>query len=142
MKYFNNITTPEELKKQFRALSIKLHPDRGGNAEEFRNMMAEYMAISKDFDRAKELEEANEHTAAVMAQLYVLSAVGLRVRPFIVQLKAIEQAHRKRGYILPEEVEKRAQIRKEAERRAALFLTPYEFRALYGHEPEPDRKAA
>ena len=60
MKYFSNITTPEELKKQFRSLSIKLHPDRGGNAEEFREMMAEYMAISKDFDRAKERAEAEE----------------------------------------------------------------------------------
>lgn len=58
MQYFNNITTPEELKKQFRALSIKLHPDRGGNAEDFKKMMAEYMAISKDFDRAKEQAEA------------------------------------------------------------------------------------
>ena len=58
MQYFNNITTPEELKKQFRALSIKLHPDRGGNAEEFKKMMAEYIAISKDFDRAKEQAEA------------------------------------------------------------------------------------
>lgn len=28
MKYFNNITTTEEIKKQFRALSIKLHLDR------------------------------------------------------------------------------------------------------------------
>ena len=58
MKYFNNITTPEELKKHFRTLATKLHPDRGGNAEEFKNMMAEYMAISKDFDRAKEQAEA------------------------------------------------------------------------------------
>lgn len=58
MKYFKNITTPEELKKQFRTLATKLHPDRGGNAEEFKNMMAEYMAISKDFDRAKERAEA------------------------------------------------------------------------------------
>lgn len=58
MKYFNNITTPEELKKQFRTLATKLHPDRGGNAEEFKTMMAEYMAISKDFDRAKEQAEA------------------------------------------------------------------------------------
>ena len=70
------------------------------------------------------------------------AAVGLRVRPLIVQLKAIEQAHRQRGHILPEEVEKRAQIEKEAERRAALFLTPGEFLTLYGHEPKPDEKAA
>lgn len=94
---------------------------------------------SKDVER---LTAANEHTAAVLAQLYVLSAVGLRVRPLIVQLKAIEQAHRQRGHILPEEAEKRAQIRKEAERRAALFLTPDEFRTLYGHDPKPDEKAA
>lgn len=58
MKYFKNITTPEELKKQFRALATKLHPDRGGNAEEFKKMMSEYMAISKDFDRAKERAQA------------------------------------------------------------------------------------
>lgn len=58
MQYFNNITTPEELKKLFRALSIKLHPDRGGNAEDFKKMMAEYVAISKDFDRAKERAQA------------------------------------------------------------------------------------
>ena len=58
MKYFKNITTPEDLKKQFRTLATKLHPDRGGNAEEFKNMMAEYMAISKDFDRAKERAQA------------------------------------------------------------------------------------
>lgn len=58
MKYFNNITTPEELKKQFRALSIKLHPDRGGNAEEFKNMMAEYSDILRNFDKAKERAEA------------------------------------------------------------------------------------
>lgn len=96
-------------------------------------------AASKDVER---LTDANDHTAAVLAQLYVLSAVGLRVRPLIVQLKAIEQAHGQRGHILPEEVEKRVQIRKEAERRAALFLTPDEFRTLYGHDPKPDRKAA
>ena len=112
-------------------------------ADTYPNTYAERIAMlraaSKDAERMK---EANEHTAAVLAQLYVLSAVGLRVRPLIVQLKAIEQAHRQRGYILPEEAEKRAQIEKETERRAALFLTPDEFRALYGHDPKPEEKAA
>lgn len=101
--------------------------------------LAMLWAASEDVER---LTEANDHTAAVLAQLYVLSAVGLRVRPLILQLKAIEQAHEQRGHILPEEVEKRAQIEKEAERRAALFLTLEEFRALYGHDPKPGRKAA
>lgn len=101
--------------------------------------LAMLRAASEDAER---LTEANEHTAAVLAQLYVLYAVGLRVRLLIVQLKAIEQAHKQRGHILPEEVEKRARIRKETERRAALFLTPDEFRTLYGHDPKPDEKAA
>lgn len=59
-KYFTNISTPEELKAQFRALSIELHPDRGGDPEEFKAMMAEYMAINKDFDRAKMQQEEEE----------------------------------------------------------------------------------
>lgn len=105
----------------------------------YAERLAMLRAASKDAER---LKEANEHTAAVMAQLYVLSAVGLRVRPLIVQIKAIEQAHRQRGHILPEEAEKRAQIEKEAERRAALFLTPDEFRTLYGRDPKPGEKAA
>ena len=55
MKYFNNITTTEEIKKQFRALSIKLHPDRPtGNAEEFKAMMAEYNNIMRNCEYATE----------------------------------------------------------------------------------------
>ena len=50
MKYFTNIpATVEELKKQFRALCIKLHPDKGGNAEEFKAMLNEYETILKGF---------------------------------------------------------------------------------------------
>lgn len=47
MKYFINITTPEELKKQFRTYCVTMHPDKGGNAEEFKAMLNEYEQAAK-----------------------------------------------------------------------------------------------
>lgn len=59
MRYFANITTAEELKKEFRALSIKLHPDRNqGNDSEFKAMLSEYESICKNFDSIKERQQA------------------------------------------------------------------------------------
>ena len=101
--------------------------------------LAMLQAAAEDVAR---LNERNERTAAVLAQLYVLSAVGVRVRALIVQLKALEQAHELRGHILPEEAERRARIAQEAERRAALLLTPDEFGALYGRVPKGAGMAA
>lgn len=61
MKYFRNITTAEEIKKQFRAYCVSMHPDKGGDPEEFKNMMAEYNGIIKNFEKAKEdAREAEE----------------------------------------------------------------------------------
>lgn len=60
MKYFNNISTAEELKKQFRVYCVSMHPDKGGDPEEFKAMMAEYNDIIKNFERAKEEARAEE----------------------------------------------------------------------------------
>lgn len=60
MKYFKNITTAEEIKKQFRAYCVSMHPDKGGDPEEFKAMMAEYNDIIKNFERAKEEARAEE----------------------------------------------------------------------------------
>lgn len=60
MKYFNHITTAEEIKKQFRAYCVSMHPDKGGDPEEFKTMMAEYNDIIKNFERAKEEARAEE----------------------------------------------------------------------------------
>ncbi len=60
MKYFNNIYTAEELKKQFRAYCVSMHPDKGGDPEEFKQMMAEYNGIIKNFEQAKEEARAEE----------------------------------------------------------------------------------
>lgn len=60
MKYFKNITTAEEIKKQFRAYCVSMHPDKGGDPEEFKAMMAEYNGILKNFEKAKEEARAEE----------------------------------------------------------------------------------
>ena len=56
MKYFTNCKTAEDVKATFKDLAKKLHPDCGGDAEEFKKMMAEYKEV---FNRLK-----NIHTTA------------------------------------------------------------------------------
>ena len=60
MKYFKNITTSEELKKQFRTYCVTMHPDKGGDPEEFKQMMAEYNGIIQNFEQAKKRAEEEE----------------------------------------------------------------------------------
>ena len=60
MKYFCNITTAEEIKKQFRAYCVSMHPDKGGDPEEFKAMMAEYDGIIKNFEQEKKRAEEEE----------------------------------------------------------------------------------
>lgn len=50
-KFFNidKIESNEDLKKQYRRLAFKLHPDRGGNIEQFKAMGNEYEALFKVF---------------------------------------------------------------------------------------------
>ena len=56
MKYFNNCKTAEDVKKTFKDLAKKLHPDCCGSAEEFKRMMQEY---EEAFNRLK-----NTHTSS------------------------------------------------------------------------------
>ncbi len=42
MKYFVNINNSEELRQAYRAYVISMHPDRGGNEEDFKAMQAEF----------------------------------------------------------------------------------------------------
>lgn len=110
-------------------------PDSSKNKPETLNMLK---AAAR---HAEQLTEVNEHTEALLARLYVLAAIGLRVRPLIERVKTIEAAHG-RGYLTTAEAAERYEISQEAERKAALYLTPEEFRALYRHDPQADSLAA
>lgn len=57
MKYFTGCKTIEAVKKTFKDLARKLHPDNGGNAEEFKSMMNEYKIM---FDRLKNTHETKD----------------------------------------------------------------------------------
>lgn len=110
-------------------------PERGEGKPDPLGMLR---AAAEDVAR---LTAANDHTAALLARLYVLAAVGLRVRSLIQRAKAIEAAQQ-RGHLTPDEIADRQRISQDTERRAALFLTPEEFRTLYGYDPKSDSKAA
>ena len=58
--YFENIDSIEKAKKVFRELSKKLHPDHGGNSEQFKNMKNEYDNFLKFFVGEK-FKKYNEH---------------------------------------------------------------------------------
>lgn len=110
-------------------------PERGEGKPDALDMLR---AAAEDVER---LTAANDHTAALLARLYVLAAVGLRVRSLIKRAKAIEAAQQ-RGHLTPDEVSDLQRISQDTERRAALFLTPDEFRTLYGHDPNNESKTA
>lgn len=48
MKYFTGCKSAEELKKAYRQVVKTLHPDVGGNEEEFKKMQAEYSDLWED----------------------------------------------------------------------------------------------
>ena len=128
----NSTTTDPEPQPEEQAQDS---PERGEGKPDALDMLR---AAAEDVAR---LTAANDHTAALLARLYVLAAVGLRVRPLIERAKAIE-AEQQRGQLTPDEVSDRQRISQETERRAALLLTPEEFRTLYGHDPNSESKAA
>lgn len=53
-KYFENVTSLEELKKAYKAACLKLHPDKGGDAKEFAAMQSEYEETAKLLAKAEQ----------------------------------------------------------------------------------------
>ena len=61
-KYFANIHTTDALKKAYKELCLKLHPDKGGNAAEFISMKEEYKEAAKRvaWEEAHSTDEATK----------------------------------------------------------------------------------
>ena len=57
MKYFNNVKNLQELKKQYRSLAMELHPDRGGDEEQFKALVNEYEELLKILAKEKNTDE-------------------------------------------------------------------------------------
>lgn len=56
LKYFNGVSTVEELAKAYRIKSMELHPDTGGDAEEFKEMNEEYKNVKIALDLLPSLQ--------------------------------------------------------------------------------------
>lgn len=87
-KYFNNCFTAEDVKSTFKDLAKKLHPDNGGNAEDFKNMMAEYTDAWRRYKNihktaeGETYENTNSETAATEEDGIIYSDIILACMAF------------------------------------------------------------
>ena len=114
MKYFANINNAEELRKAYRQHVINMHPDRGGNEEEFKAMQAEFETLKKQYQNGTRREQyAHTETAEERARR---QAEEQREREEWARWEAEEKRRREQ-----EEREKAERIRKaQEESRAAV----------------------
>lgn len=85
--YFKNCSTIEDVKKTYRDLAKKLHPDCGGNAEEFKKMSEEYTEAFKMYrnkhrsSTAEEYEKETTETPEQFADIIniVIKLEGIKI---------------------------------------------------------------
>lgn len=105
MKYFANIHNADELRKAFGAYCMTMHPDKGGNEEDFKMMLNEYEQAARNLDGTKQSRKTE--TAEERARR---EAEEQREREEWARREAEEKARREQ-----EEREKAERIRKAQE---------------------------
>lgn len=63
MKWFNHPQTLEELKKQYKQLAVKHHPDKGGNTADMQEINAEYDRLFELLKNTHKNAEGQTYTA-------------------------------------------------------------------------------
>lgn len=63
-KYFNNIRTLEELRKQYKELLKQHHPDNGGNISDMQEINAEYDKLFKDLKDRHDQNNSSDRASA------------------------------------------------------------------------------
>jgi curved DNA-binding protein CbpA len=147
MKYFNPIpTTAEELKKQYRELAKRYHPDKGGSTAEMQKVNAEYDVLfpklkdihkNKDGETyTKETTETPDYFKGLIAELMKMEDVVIEIigcfvwlsgntKPYKDQIKDLRfKWHTKKfmWYLAPEDYKKRSRKNYEMD----------EIRSMYG----------
>lgn len=86
MKYFDTFNSINELKRQFRNLSLEYHPDRGGNEATFKEMINEYrelleQALKGQFEQERVDAEMDidEMMREVIDQIIHLEGITLEI---------------------------------------------------------------
>ena len=107
MKYFNNCKTAEELKKEYRKLVMKLHPDIiGGDGEGFNEMRNEYEKLwerlknvhanseGKTYTATKKTEETPQNFIHIINVLIILNDIEVETCGSWVRVSGDTQQHR------------------------------------------------
>lgn len=69
-QYFQNVTTFEELKRQYKTLAFKFHPDReGGSVEAMQRINAEYDELKKHVGNVHETANGKTYTKTDAADI-------------------------------------------------------------------------
>ena len=63
LKHFSNPKTLEELKKQYRELAHKHHPDAGGDVETMKAVNGEYGALFQKLKDVHQTKDGETYTA-------------------------------------------------------------------------------
>ena len=77
MKYFNNIKTIEELKKQYKKLAFMHHPDRGGNTEIMQEINTEYEKALNDLKASSKQDTTEQETEFINLINNIINLKGL-----------------------------------------------------------------